>query len=224
MPFIHPAVWKPGCVTEGLDLRPIIIQCIPFGSLETRLCNGGVGSPPHHNTMLSISYLFFPNLMCWSDAILSCLLVIDSGRARRQERSRQRIQSWLHDRIEVTIDDLDQEADRLADRLEEHMKDKRKRDFRKQKAAKSKPGGPLGGRHWQQHITGDSFTLCGSKCPPAPPLRRSSQAHPTGSASQFSFLLPWSLQAFGIGGKLATFTDSDCIFLGSVVHLTACVA
>ena len=44
------------------------------GSLETRLCNGGVGSPPHHNTMLSISYLIFPNLMCWSDAILSCLL------------------------------------------------------------------------------------------------------------------------------------------------------
>jgi hypothetical protein len=27
------------------------------GSLETRLCNGGVGTPPHHNTMLSISYL-----------------------------------------------------------------------------------------------------------------------------------------------------------------------
>jgi hypothetical protein len=22
------------------------------GSLETRLCNGGVGNPPHHNTML----------------------------------------------------------------------------------------------------------------------------------------------------------------------------
>ena len=54
---------------------------------------------------------------------------MDRGRARRQERSRQRIQSWLRYRIEATIDDLDQEADRLADRLEEHMKDKRKRDF-----------------------------------------------------------------------------------------------
>ncbi len=58
------------------------------------------------------------------------------------------------------------------------MKDKRKRDFRKQKAAKSKPRGALGGRHRQQDITGDSFTLCGSKCPPVPPLGRSSQAHP----------------------------------------------
>ena len=73
--------------------------------------------------MLSISYLVFPNLMCWSDAILCCLF-IDRGKARRQERSRQRIQSWLRDRIEATIDDLDQEAERLADRLEEHVKDK----------------------------------------------------------------------------------------------------
>ena len=40
------------------------------------------------------------------------------------------------------------------------MKGKRKRDFRKQKAAKSKPRGALGGRHWQQDIAGDSFTLC----------------------------------------------------------------
>jgi hypothetical protein len=44
------------------------------GSLETRLRNGGVGNPPHHNTMLSISYLIFSNLMCRSDTILSCLL------------------------------------------------------------------------------------------------------------------------------------------------------
>ncbi len=41
-----------------------------------------------------------------------------------------------------------------------HMKGKRKRDFRKQEAAKSKPRGALGGRHWQQDIAGDSFTLC----------------------------------------------------------------
>jgi hypothetical protein len=32
MPFIHPAVWKPGCVTEGLDLRPIITQCFPLAT------------------------------------------------------------------------------------------------------------------------------------------------------------------------------------------------
>ena len=54
---------------------------------------------------------------------------IDRGKARRQERSRQRIQSFIHDRFTSTIEDLDQEADRLADRLEEHIKDKRKRDF-----------------------------------------------------------------------------------------------
>ena len=54
---------------------------------------------------------------------------IDRGKARRQERSRQRIQSFIHDRFTSTIQNLDQEADRLADRLEEHIKDKRKRDF-----------------------------------------------------------------------------------------------
>ena len=42
-------------------MHSIITQCIPSGSLETRLCNGGVESPPHHNTMLSISYLIFPH-------------------------------------------------------------------------------------------------------------------------------------------------------------------
>jgi hypothetical protein len=50
MSFIHPAVWKPDCVTEGLEIRPII-------------------------TLLSISYLIFSNLMCRSDTILSCLAV-----------------------------------------------------------------------------------------------------------------------------------------------------
>ena len=54
---------------------------------------------------------------------------IDRGKARRQERSRQRIQSFIHDRFTSTIEDLDQEADRLSDRPEEHIKDKRKRDF-----------------------------------------------------------------------------------------------
>jgi hypothetical protein len=54
---------------------------------------------------------------------------VDRGKVRRQERSRQRIRSWIHDRVTATIQELDQEADRLADRLEEHMKDKRKRDF-----------------------------------------------------------------------------------------------
>ena len=37
------------------------------GSLATRLCNGGVGITPHHNTMLSISYLIsrdFPPDRC----------------------------------------------------------------------------------------------------------------------------------------------------------------
>ena len=33
MPFIHPAVWQPGCVTEGLELRPIITQCFPLATL-----------------------------------------------------------------------------------------------------------------------------------------------------------------------------------------------
>jgi hypothetical protein len=28
----HPAVWKPGCVTEGLSLRPIITQCFPLAT------------------------------------------------------------------------------------------------------------------------------------------------------------------------------------------------
>ena len=42
-------------------MHSIKTQCIPSGSLETRLCNGGVESPPHHNTMLSISYLIFPH-------------------------------------------------------------------------------------------------------------------------------------------------------------------
>jgi hypothetical protein len=32
MPFIHPAVWQPGCVTEGLELRPIITQCFPLAT------------------------------------------------------------------------------------------------------------------------------------------------------------------------------------------------
>ena len=50
---------------------------------------------------------------------------IDRGKAR----SRLRIQSWIRDRVNATIQDLEQEADRLADRLEEHMTDKRKRDF-----------------------------------------------------------------------------------------------
>ena len=54
---------------------------------------------------------------------------IERGKARRQERSPQRIQSFIHDRFTSTIEDLDQEANRLADRLEEHIKDKRKRDF-----------------------------------------------------------------------------------------------
>ena len=54
---------------------------------------------------------------------------IDRGKARRQKRSWQLIQSFIHDRFTSTIEDLDQEADRLADRLEEHIKDKRKRDF-----------------------------------------------------------------------------------------------
>ncbi len=48
---------------------------------------------------------------------------------RGKARSRRRIQSWIRDRIDATIQDLDQEADRLADRLEEYMKDKKKRDF-----------------------------------------------------------------------------------------------
>jgi hypothetical protein len=61
--------------------------------------------------------------------------------------------------LTATIGELDEEADRHADRLEGHTKDKRKRDFRKQEAEKSKQRGALGGRHWQQDITGDSFTL-----------------------------------------------------------------
>ena len=46
------------------------------GSWKPDLRNGGVGNPPHHNlnTMLSISYLIFSDLMCRSDTILSCLL------------------------------------------------------------------------------------------------------------------------------------------------------
>ncbi len=64
------------------------------------------------------------------------------------------MEQWILDQekkrskeLSSEIDELDKEADRLADRLEGHMKDRRKRDFRKQEAAKSKPRGALGGRH-----------------------------------------------------------------------------
>jgi hypothetical protein len=123
-----------------------------------------------------INYVLnFPRYLCtefgqsWYFGLIACCL--NRGKTATQARSRKCIEQWILDQekkrskeFSSEIDELNKEADRLADRLEGHMKDKRKRDFRKQKAAKSKPLGALGGRHRQQDITGDSFTLCGSKC------------------------------------------------------------
>ena len=53
MPFIHPAVWKPGCVTEGLDLHPIITQCFP---LATSFRASGSGQAPDRCAGLAGNY------------------------------------------------------------------------------------------------------------------------------------------------------------------------
>jgi hypothetical protein len=51
------------------------------GSLETRLCNGGVGITPHHNTMLSISYLI-------SQHILSMTLIFAAEKEAEAARAK----------------------------------------------------------------------------------------------------------------------------------------
>ena len=111
-----------------------------------------------HRVLFHAHFLYF--------GLIACCLDRDRGKTATQARSRKRMERWILDQekkrskdLLSEIGELDIEADRLADRLDGHMKGKRKRDFRKQKAAKSKPRGALGGRHWQQDITGDSFTL-----------------------------------------------------------------
>ena len=55
--------------------------CLSFiWQLGPQLCNGGVGFPPHHSTMLSISYL---NLLIWCAGLMQffSLCFIDRGEA-----------------------------------------------------------------------------------------------------------------------------------------------
>ncbi len=95
MPFIHAPVGYPTAKRDGHAPDHTTISCLIF-------------------VAFLISHLMQLFHVCF----------IDRGKLRKSTLSRLRIQSWIRDRINATIQDLDQEADRLADRLVEYMKDR----------------------------------------------------------------------------------------------------
>ncbi len=73
--------WSPSCITDGLEFRPIIPQCSPLSISLFRIWFAG------------LIHLFS---VCFIDRG-------KPGKARRQERSRNRIWSRIHDRFSSKI-------------------------------------------------------------------------------------------------------------------------